>query len=89
MKLSLSDSEPLSDTNDILSHWDVTPEMIVVLLHNHDPPLTTLQARNWEGKKVWQTDVAAYEPWGLAIGGSFVFLGSNAGTVIEFHLFSG
>ncbi len=73
-----------------LQQWAVTPEVIVVTLDPNDEPYDfTLQARNWEGKQLWQIVVAYSEPWGLAAGGNSVFLGSDPGAIHEYDLASG
>jgi len=87
MKLSIS--EPLSDSSNIFYQWVVTPEVIVVLLGSRESPTHNLQARNWEGKQLWQIDIAEVAPWGLAVGDDFVFLGSKSGAIQEFDLSSG
>lgn len=87
MKLSIS--EPLCDCEDTFRQWAVTQEVIVVLLDNFNSDYLTLQARNWEGKQLWRVNVEEKESWGLAIGGDFVFLGSESGAVKEFDLSSG
>lgn len=86
MKLSIS--EPLCASDDTFNQWDVTEEAIVLLLDNNADSFT-LQAWNWEGKQLWHLNVAENEPRGLAIGGDFVFLGSESGAIKEFDLSSG
>jgi hypothetical protein len=63
--------------------------VIVVVLINRDSGTLTLQARNWEGKQLWQSNIEESKPWGLAVGGDFVFLGSKSGAVQECDLSSG
>jgi outer membrane protein assembly factor BamB len=84
MNMKLSVSQALCEAPDIFQHWEVTPEVIVFLLTT-----PSLQARNWEGELLWQVDVAEDEPWGLSVGGGFVFVGAESGAVMEFDLASG
>ena len=87
MKLSIS--EPLGDATDTFFQWAVTPEAIVVVLTNRAVRAFTLQARTWEGKQLWQTEIEQDEPWGLAVADDLIFLGSQSGAVHEFDLSSG
>jgi hypothetical protein len=82
-------SEALCNDDAHFRQWDVTPEVIVVLLGNFNSDSITLQARNWEGKQLWQVNIAGNGSWGLAVGGDFVFLGSESGAINEFKISSG
>lgn len=88
-QMRLSINEPLSNDHGVFFQWDFTSELIVVHLMNRETHSNILQARNWDGKQLWQTQIAESPHWGLAIGDNFVFLGSNSGEILEFHLSSG
>jgi len=87
--MKLSTSQPLCDADDIFHQWDVTSEVIVVLLINRETSTSTLQVRDWDGKQLWQITLAEIAPWGVAIGENSIFLGSGSGAVREFDLSSG